>query len=271
LSNYKRKTEAEDFKTKDSGSKKNPKIYNCIVDFLIGMSSYQIKLEIIFDGITPNALIPTLSSRQPGEEGAYLDPLYHHRNFGAAELLKAVHILKASNSSHNCSFAPYTATPQIYYLHDNYLGSSICGYPDLLLYVFYNFIIDIDLEKGEFEWVKYKKEHKLNYNRCLAKMFLNNGYITLNGEKHRKITNEKIKQQTTKCNYDEKYLLQNDKHKLILETLENPFIFSLEFEVQALNANRGEHNVVMKPEVYGKKLDKETYFSLFVGKISPKI
>jgi hypothetical protein len=73
------------------------------------------------------------------------------------------------------------------------MGASMCAYPDLLMYAWYNFIIDIDLEEGTFEWVKYSKENKLNEKRNLPKMFLNNGYLATKKGKKNPVGVETIK------------------------------------------------------------------------------
>lgn len=192
------KSGSEEAKACHTAPESSSTIYSCIVDFLVGISSYKIKLNIIFDGITPKAYADAISSTSEGGESPHIDSLYPYDNFGASELVKAVEVLKDSNYPHTCMFAPYNATPQIFFLHDNYLASSICGYPDLLLYVYYNFIIDIDLESGEIEWVKYRRDHNLNKKNSLAKMFLNNGYITQKGEKHKTTTVENIQRQAIK-------------------------------------------------------------------------
>ena len=47
---------------------------------------------------------------------------------------------------------------------------------------------------------------------------------------------------------------------------------SIHFKVESLNSGRSEnHESVFREEIYGKQLKKETYFALFVGKITPKV
>jgi hypothetical protein len=156
-----------------------------VVNFLIEMHRYNIQVEVVFDGITPKCFSEAFSS-DPGEaELPSVDPFYNYRNYGAADIIAAVKDLRSANIKHNFYFAPYEATPQLYYLHDSFMGASMCAYPDLLMYAWYNFIIDIDLEEAKFEWVKYSKENKLNEKRNLPKMFLNNGYLaTKKGKKN---------------------------------------------------------------------------------------
>lgn len=99
----------------------------------------------------------------------------------------------------------------------------MCAYPDLLMYVWYNFIIDIDIENEEFEWVKYSKENKLNERRNLAKLFLNLGYFTPKGRKQHVATLQDIKKGTIKCNDpDQGYQLANQDYSDALQVVENP-------------------------------------------------
>lgn len=92
------------------------------------------------------------------------------------------------------------------------------------MYAWYNFIIDIDVKKGTFEWVKYSKETKMNERRNLAKMLLNVGYFTPKGFTPSKITVDQIRQETTLCNSDEIYRLNESIYinEKILEVLDNP-------------------------------------------------
>ena len=105
----------------------------------------------------------------------------------------------------------------------------------------------------------------------LAKMFLNGGYIRSKDSK-KSITVAEIKHETSKCIKEDNYLLKNEEHKRILELFENPFVMSIQYNVEWLSASRGEHqNIPFNDELYGKRLKKETYFALFVGKITPKV
>lgn len=160
------------------------------------MSQYNIQLHIIIDGIKPKLLADTFDLNINDTENGYVNSIYSYKNFGVEEIIQAVKVLKESNYSHSYYFAPYEATPQVYYLHDHYCGGNMCGFPDLLFYVWYNFIIDIDVEKQEFEWVKYSKENNLNKTRNLAKLFLNLGYFLRPGERYREVTVEQIKTET---------------------------------------------------------------------------
>ena len=85
-------------------------------------------------------------------------------------------MLQKAGYGHSYYFAPYEATPQVVYLHDNYCGGNLMLYPDLLLYGWYNYIMDINLTTETFEWVKYRKELRLNENRKLPLVFVKAGY-----------------------------------------------------------------------------------------------
>lgn len=202
-----------------------------------------------------------------------MNPYYSYRNPGVEEIIRAVKVLKDANYTHSYFFAPYEATPQIYYLHDHYLGANMCGYPDLLLYVWYNFIIDIDLENEEFEWVKYSKENKLNEYRNLTKVFLNLGYFLSKNNKNKEISVEDIRAQVNNCHEEGQGYSLIGKHKhhddKILETVEAPWVFSLEFEL--FQPKRSRHDTYYKPELHGRRLSNIMYFSLFKGLITPKM
>lgn len=141
------------------------------------MHTYNIQVDVVFDGIKPKCLNDAFPC-DPGEsELPSVDPFYSYRNYGASDIITAVKELRSNNIKHNFYFAPYEATPQVFYLHDCFMGASMCAYPDLLMYAWYNFIIDIDLEEGKFEWVKYSKENRLNEKKNLPKVFINLGYF----------------------------------------------------------------------------------------------
>ena len=153
-----------------------------------------------------------------------MNSLYLYNNPGTEEIVQAVTLLRESNYKHNYYFAPYEATPQVFYLHDHYLGGSMCAFPDILMYAWYNFIIDIDVERGTFEWVKYSKETKMNERKNLAKMLLNIGYFTPKGTLPARVTVDQIREETTQCNSDEIYRLNESIFidEKILEVLDNP-------------------------------------------------
>jgi len=94
-----------------------------LTNFLIQATSHQITFQVIFDGIKPKALQNTVD--EESKEMLNLNPLYSYSNFGAVELVKVIKLLRNANYMHSYMFAPYEATAQIYYLHDNYMASSI--------------------------------------------------------------------------------------------------------------------------------------------------
>ena len=234
------------------------------------MSQYGIQLHIIIDGIKPKLLAETFELNSLESEDGYVNSIYCYKNFGVEEIIQAVKVLKESNHSHSYYFAPYEATPQVYYLHDHFAGASMWGFPDLLFHVWYNFIIDFDLQKQEFEWVKYSKENNLNRTRNLAKMFLNLGYFLKPGEKYKELTTEEIKAEAANWTANQDYQLNTLKisNTKIWEILEYPCILSIKFEIEQLKRKVTDS---LFEDLYGNKLSKETYFVLFKGLITPKV
>lgn len=234
------------------------------------MSQYNIQLHIIIDGIKPKLLADTFELNCNDSEDGYVNSIYSYKNFGVEEIIQAVKVLKESNYSHSYYFAPYEATPQVYYLHDHFWGGSMWGFPDLLFHVWYNFIIDFDLSKQEFEWVKYSKENNLNKARNLAKWFLNLGYFLKPGEKYRDLTTEQIRDETVAWNSGPDYQVNISRinNTKICEILEFPCILSVRFEVELLKKKTIDYPF---EELYGNKLSKDTYFTLFKGLITPKV
>lgn len=238
------------------------KLYNCIVGFLIYMSSWNIQLNIVFDGMKPKALVENFEVNYPTSIEGQVNTVYSYNNEGVEDILKAVKVLRESNYKHTYYFAPYEATPQIYYLHDSFCGSSMCAYPDLLLYVWYNFIIDIDVQTNEFEWVKYSKENKLNDCRNLPKMFLNSGYYLKPDEKTKIINTDQIKKRIYAANNrNNDYQLNPNviNDEAVLEVVENPYVLTIEFELETLRNKRHTQEDNFE-QLYGKRLSKETYF-----------
>lgn len=85
----------------------------------------------------------------------------------------------------------------------------------MLLYAWYNFIIDINVEKHEFEWVKYRNENKLNENRKLARVFLNCGYYLRSDQVYKDLTPDDLsgiieESKTPNMDYPLKYSSQHD-------------------------------------------------------------
>lgn len=70
----------------------------------------------------------------------------------------------------------------------------MCAYPDLLLHVYYNYIMDIDLESGLYEWVKYRGENQINTNGNLSMLFLNCGFYTSDNHKYKELSVDDIRQ-----------------------------------------------------------------------------
>lgn len=237
------------------------------------MSARNIQLDIILDGIKPKAFIDHFEIDYKDTEGAHVNKYYDYRNFGVEDIIHAVKVAREANCTHNYYFAPYEATPQVYFLHDSYMGANMCAFPDLLMYVWYNFIIDIDLEKEEFEWVKYSKENKLNDKRNLSKMFLNSGYMIQKGGHYKDITVEEIKKRTELCNSEEQYNLKNHKLSDALEVLENPWIMSMNHDIEWIRKNKFHYDneYQFKTAHYGKRLDKIAYFCLYKGVLTPKM
>ena len=207
--------------------KDSTKLYNCLVRFLMDISCYKIELEIILDGTKPKILADLFETDFHDKEGAYINPYYSYRNYGVAEIIQAVKVLKDANYKHNYYFAPFEATPQVYYLHDQYMASSMCAYPDLLMYAWYNFIIDIDIENGEFEWVKYSKENKLNEKKNLAKVFINFDYFVPKGSIYKPKSMDKLRDEIRECNNNDDYNINNPKYQGPLEVIDNPWIMSI--------------------------------------------
>ena len=122
------------------------------------------------------------------------------------EIIEAIKVLNQGGYAHKYFFAPYEATPQVVYLHDNYCGGNLMLYPDLLLYGWYNYIMDIDLANESFEWVKYRKELKLNEQRKLPTVFVKCGYYIPKGKSHQQISMKALRtildisNEKNKCN-----------------------------------------------------------------------
>jgi len=229
------------------------------------MSTFNIQLQIIIDGIKPKLLANTFDVNYPNPDEGYVNTIYSYRNSGVEEIIQAVKVLRDANYKHSYYFAPYEATPQLYYLHDHFCGSSMCAYPDLLFYVWYNFIIDFDLQSEEFEWVKYSKENKLNESRNLSKMFLSSGYYLKPHEEYVDLSTDDIRARTAECGAG----LDYDVDPRVVEIVEYPCIISVKFEVELMKKMRQpEHRF---EDLYGTRLSKHTYFSLFKGLISPKV
>lgn len=237
------------------------------------MTTYNIQLDIILDGIKPKAFTDFFETDYSDNQGAQVNKFYDYKNYGVEEVVHAVTVAKEANCNHNYYFAPFEATPQVYFLHDSYMGANMCAYPDLLMYVWYNFIIDIDLENEEFEWVKYSKENRLNEKRNLSKMFLNSGYMIPKGGQYKDLPPDEIKKRIILCNTDDQYSLRIYKFNDALEVLDNPWIMSLNHEIEWIRKNKFhyDNDYPFKTNFYGKKLDKLVYFCLYKGVLSPKI
>ena len=182
-------------------------------------------------------------------------------------------MVKDANYSHNYYFAPYEATPQVYYLHDSYLGGNMCAYPDLLLYVYYNFIIDIDIENEQFEWVVYSKENKVNENKNLAKMFLNSGYYIPKGGKYKDLSTDEIRKRVNDLKEDRGYGHGSIKveDERLLELIEYPFIMTINLDINPLRRQKYDQSFDFRTATYGSRLSRMIYFCLYKGLITPKI
>lgn len=54
--------------------------------------------------------------------------------------------------------------------------------------------------------------------------------------------------------------------------MEDPYVMNLEFQISPLSNTHNEHSKeYVHNEIYGEKFSKEAYFSLFVGKLKPKV
>lgn len=103
-----------------SEGKDSTKLYNCLVRFLIDMNSFDIKLEIIFDGIKPRVLSGLFEVDYPDREKVRVNKYYSYRNYGVEEIIRAVKVAKEANCKHDYYFAPFEATPQVFSLHDSF-------------------------------------------------------------------------------------------------------------------------------------------------------
>jgi len=246
---------------------------NCLVRFLIGISAYSINLNIVLDGIKPYVMSENWEMDCEDAKDPHINSLYTYKNPGIEEIVHAVNLMRDANLKHTYYFAPYEATAQVYYLHDNYCGGSMCAYPDILMYAWYNFIIDIDLDLGEFTWVKYSKDSRLNEHKNLAKAFLNMGLYTLKKQEVSRLTINQIRDEVTECNSDVYYDLKQMKQITgqILQVLESPWIMSVKIEIDLLRRTKMNNDVMPKYDYFGKTLDKFTYFAMYMGNLSPKI
>lgn len=237
------------------------------------MSSHNIQLEIVLDGIKPKVLADNYDFLYPEHNDLHVNSIYPYSIPGAEEIIRAVKVVKDANCSHNYYFAPYEATPQVFYLHDSYLGGNMCAYPDLLLYVYYNFIIDIDIENDQFEWVTYSKENRVNENKNLARMFINSGYYLSKGSKYKEITTDEIKKRVNDLKEERNYGVGYNKVQdgALLELIEYPYVMTILLEINPLRRAKYDQALEFSTSIYGARLSKMVYFCLFKGLITPKI
>lgn len=241
------------------------KLYNWLVDFLVSMSTFKIRLHIIMDGIKPQILSDNfvLESEVPAE----WEPsrLYNYANYGVDEIIEAVNVCNNAGYEHSYFFAPYEATPQVVYLHDNYCGGNLMLYPDLLLYGWYNYIMDIDIANEKFEWVKYKKEHKLNEARNLPKVFMNFGYYISKGQPYEAPSFDTLRQHIDISN-DKSKSYSCDKIWMYPMGYLNTSFQIEKFKGEVLNTKEDKFD-----ELYGRPLGNLALVSLFRGLLSPKV
>ena len=61
------------------------------------MSSWNIQLVIIFDGIKPKLLAETFKENYPDAEDVQVNSIYSYKNKGVEEIIEAVKVLKEAN------------------------------------------------------------------------------------------------------------------------------------------------------------------------------
>lgn len=237
------------------------------------MSTYEIQLTVIMDGVKP--ILLTQKFYLENEILAEWEPsfLYNYKNYGVDEIVQAIKVLKNAGYKHSYYFAPYEATPQVFYLHDNYWGGNMWGYPDLLMYAWYNYIMDIDLENEQFEWVKYHKEHKLNEGKNLSKVFVNNSYYLHKDTKYKLVSIDDLEYQIAQANKQgDGYQLDTKlkKHQELFKLVHSACYMSINFDIEKYKNTSIDGDTDFEA-IYGNRLGNAVHMSLFRGLLSPKI
>ena len=254
----------------DMSGEPEPMLFSWVVNFLLSMSSYKISIKVVLDGVKPKLLAENFDLSTEVQAKCEPSWLYNYTNLGVDEIIEAIKVLKDAGYAHSYFIAPYEATPQVYYLHDNFLGSSLWGYPDLLMYTWYNYIMDINTIDGSFEWVIYKRNHKLNENKSLYKIFVKNGYYLARDQKYKPITFDELKSQLEAINGPEDRFRIDPRLDGLAYLVSKACYLSSSFRIEKFKDEKCELNSDFL-SCYGKMLGNLVLVSLFRGLLSPKV